>query len=104
MVDTLQQKINNIIDNLKSIHDEDPPRIEQLDAITNLLMENEKQTIELLRSCDDEQIIFWIATSLDEVASKFPSNDLLGILESLCIKFLANKMLVHNFQMAIDSM
>ena len=38
----LEAKINNIIDNLTSIHDEDPARIEQLDAITNLLIEDEK--------------------------------------------------------------
>ena len=99
----LEVKINNIIDNLTSMHDEDPARIGQLDAITNLLIDDEKQTIELLRNCNDEQIIFWVATSLDEVASEFPTSELLEILESLCIKFSNNRMLLHNFQMAINS-
>lgn len=102
MPNVLESRILEIIDRLILIHPDDPDIIRYLYIITNLLLEDEKETIYFLKNCEDEKIIYWIAALLDQVAAKFPSHELLSILKSLINKFPGNEVSLLNFQIAIN--
>jgi hypothetical protein len=102
MLNVLESRINEIIDRLVLIHPDDPDITRYLYVIINLLLEDEKETTYFLKNCDDEKIIYWIAALLDRVAAKFPSYELLSILESLIDRCPGNEVFLLNFQTAIN--
>ena len=104
MNEILEQKINQIINRLDLMHPNDPDRIDRLDEIVNLLLENEVETIHFLKYCKDEKTIFNIAALLDRLPAKFSSQELLNVLESLIERFPDKETLICNVEIAIDEL
>ena len=104
MFKTLELKINKIIDQMELMHSNDPDRIDCLDEMVNLLLENEAETIHLLKECKDEKTILYIAALLDRLPAKFPNKKLLNALESLIERFADKETIIFNVKIAIDEL
>jgi hypothetical protein len=98
----LEQRLESIVRELESMHPDDPETLVFLEKLTNLLLEDELSTIDLLKKCDNSIIIDWISPLLDEVSYTFASNKLLDTLNTLIVRFPHKEILAINVKLAID--
>ena len=100
----LESKINELITHIEKLHVNDPNTINYYNTIKNLLLDNEREAIKLLQTCKNKNIISHIVIFFEDISDKFPSQELLHILESLAEKYSSDKMLIYNLNIAIDEL
>jgi hypothetical protein len=98
----LKVEIDELIDQMESMHANDPRMDEYIDKISALMARNREDSIALLRDCDDKHTIDWIYGSLDELAMKFPSDDLITVMQSLIHRFPEIEQISTNINAAIN--
>jgi hypothetical protein len=102
MTRPLEVKLNELVNKLELMHPNDPGIMRYLGTALDLLLKDEKETIEFLRKCENKNTISWIASLLESLPERFPSQDLLNVFESLLDRFPDDKILLLNFNLAID--
>ena len=100
----LESKINELITHIEKLHVNDPDTIDYYNTIKDLLLDNERETMNLLQTCENKNMISHVVAFLENVADKFPSQELLHILESLVKKYSSDKILIYNLDIAIDEL
>ncbi|AFY91658.1 hypothetical protein [Chamaesiphon minutus] len=100
----LKSKINELITRIEKLHVNDPDTIHYYSKIKDLLLDNERETISLLQTCDNKNMISHVVAFFENVADKFPSKELLHIFESLAKKYSSDKILIYNLNIAIDEL
>ena len=82
-----REKISNIIHKIDSLHLEDPSISIYWDELTQILSEDEEETIYFLDRCNDENVINNISSVFDDISIKLQSQDFIQCLDRLEIKF-----------------
>jgi hypothetical protein len=100
----LESKINELIIHIEKLHVNDPDIIDYYNKIKDLLLDNERETINLLYTYENKNMIPHVVAFFENVADKFPSQELLHILESLAKEYSSDKILIYNLEIAIDEL
>ncbi|AFY93470.1 hypothetical protein [Chamaesiphon minutus] len=98
-----KEKIVKIINEIDSLFIEDTRYPIFWNQLTQLLSEDEQETIDFLDSCNDENIINNISSIFDNISSNLQSNKFIKCLKRLEIKF-PNLLLYPMIEAAVYSM
>ncbi|AFY96194.1 hypothetical protein [Chamaesiphon minutus] len=103
-MDIFIQKLHNIVNEIESRHPNDPEKIVLLNRMTELMLEDEKRTIDFLENCNTNhaRIIYWLSPWFDDIACQFYSDKVADAMISLIDKYPEDIMLQSDVQIAID--
>jgi hypothetical protein len=97
-----KERILNTIHKIDCLHLEDPVISVYWDELTQLLSENERETIDFLDRCNDENVINNISSVFDDISIKLQSQEFIECLDRLEIKF-PTLFIHHMIEIARDS-
>ncbi|MBC1921232.1 hypothetical protein [Listeria grayi] len=80
------EKIKNLINERKELLPDDPKTNEIWDELTQVFSEDEKETIEYLNNCPENQLE-WISEVFEDISESLQSEDFIDTLEKLQKKF-----------------
>ncbi|HLP14077.1 MAG TPA: hypothetical protein VK177_19250 [Flavobacteriales bacterium] len=102
---TLSEKIAKIVFQVSRMHINDPNIPQCWDAITQLLIRDESETIDFLNSCDDEYTLGVVSASFADASFHLQSNHFIRCLEKLEQKFPGQhlKYMVADAKNAMDN-
>jgi hypothetical protein len=98
----MKTKILEILNRIKNKHLNDPSKINDFEEITELLLLNIKETIELINELN-ENSLEWISSNFEELSYKFQSKDFVDCVKNLLIKFPNSSILKQDVQEAIEA-
>lgn len=82
----LKNKILEVIKKAEAKHLDDPTISNEMDQLTELMLSNVDETIELLNNSDME-VLGWLCSDFEELSYKFQSKEFVECLKKLEEKF-----------------
>jgi hypothetical protein len=104
MCNILNQQLNELVGEIESKHLNDPSKMELLEKMAVLMMDDEQTTINFFENCNANhaRIIYWISPFFDDIGDKFPSDKMVNAMISLIEKYPEDLDLRSDIQLATD--
>lgn len=104
MFNILTQQLSELVDKIESRHPNDPSVTDWIHEMIELMLKDEKETIDFLNKCsnDHAQIIYWASPLFDDIACEFHSSEMVYAMLALIPKYPEDEGLQRNVQMAIN--
>ena len=102
MTSNLSERVSNLVYKIDAAHVNSPDVILWLEEIKDLLLFDDKLTIDFLNNCSDRKILYWICPLFQDIAMRFLSNSLSECLLFLIKRYPENNELPINVQRALE--
>jgi hypothetical protein len=100
----LSRQLYELVNKIESRHFNDPSVTIWLNKMLELLLENEKKTIDFFHQCNASHlhIVYWISPQLEDIIGNFPSKEMLNSIMALASLYAEDKSIQSGIQSAIN--
>jgi spore maturation protein CgeB len=104
MCDILIQQLSELVTKIESRHLNDPNVTDWIHGMIEIMLKNEKETIDFFNECsnDHARIIYWTSPLFDDIAYEFHSSEMAYAMLALIPKYPEDEGLQNDVEIAVD--